>query len=217
MGDTRERLGLLLGSGAAGLDAGESVVAIDRHGEPYVLPHLLDHEANLRALADAGCDKVLGISSVGGLRVDLAPGAYVVPHDFIALDLPPFTTQVDARAHRVAGFDSEWRSRVVEAFAAAAEVIDGGVYWQVAGPRLETPAEVRVIAQHADVVGMTVASECIVAGELGLPYAALCIVDNLANGIAATELTLAEVEAGQREHRTDLARVLAAALAPLTA
>ena len=52
------------------------------------------------------------------------------------------------------------------------DVEDGGVYWQVAGPRIETAAEVRLIAQHAHVVGMTVASECIVAGELGLPYAA---------------------------------------------
>ena len=36
---------------------------------------------------------------------------------------------------------------------------------------------------HADVIGMTVASECVVAGELGLRYAALCVVDNLANGV----------------------------------
>ena len=32
---------------------------------------------------------------------------------------------------------------------------------------------------------MTIASECIVAGELGLAYAAVCVVDNLANGIGA--------------------------------
>ena len=41
------------------------------------------------------------------------------------------------------------------------------------------------MAAHADVVGMTIASECIVAGELGLAYAAVCVVDNLANGIGA--------------------------------
>ena len=40
-----------------------------------------------------------------------------------------------------------------------------------------------MMAAHADLVGMTIASECVVAGELGLPYAALCMVDNLANGI----------------------------------
>ena len=52
-------LGVVLGSGAAGLDV-EGATVIDRHGEPYALPHLIDHEANLRTLADAGCDRVLG-------------------------------------------------------------------------------------------------------------------------------------------------------------
>jgi len=210
------RVGVVLGSGAAGIEAGDSIVAIARHGDSYTLPHLIDHEANLSALADAGCERILGVASVGGLRGELVPGTLVVPHDFIALDLPPSTTRPDVEAHRVAGFDPDWRSQILEAVAVHAEAFDGGVYWQVAGPRLETPAEVRFIAAHADVVGMTVASECIVAGELGLRYAALCLVDNLANGIAAERLTLEEVDAGQRRHRADLARVLDAVLAGLS-
>ena len=59
------------------------------------------------------------------------------------------------------------------------------------------------------------ASECVVAGELGLAYAAVCVVDNYANGVAATELTLEEVEAGQRAHRAKLAEVLAAVIPAL--
>jgi 5'-methylthioadenosine phosphorylase len=101
---------------------------------------------------------------------------------------------------------------VVEAFRRHVALRDGGVYWQVTGPRLETVAEVRFIAQHAHVVGMTVAAECVVAGELDLAYAAICVVDNLANGVAATELTRAEVAAGQRAHRDELARALEAAI-----
>ena len=69
------------------------------------------------------------------------------------------------------------------------------------GPRLETPAEIRLVAEHADVIGMTVATECVVAGELGIRYAALCVVDNLANGVGETELTLGEIEAEPRVHR----------------
>jgi 5'-methylthioadenosine phosphorylase len=210
------RLGVVLGSGATGLDAGGAVV-VERHGDPYALPHLIDHGANLRALLDAGCDRVLGIASVGGLRPELGPGTYLCPDDFIALDLPPLTTLTDAGAHRVPGFDPEWRERVAAAFASEVDLHDGGVYWQVAGPRLETAAEVRFVARHADVIGMTAAAECIVAGELGLAYAAMCVVDNLANGVAATELTLAEVEAGQRQHRAELARVLASVVPKLAA
>ena len=81
---------------------------------------------------------------------------------------------------------------MIEAWRASGQAPrDGGVYWQTRGPRFETPAEIRLIAAHADVVGMTIASECIVAGELGLDYAALCVVDNLANGIGAGELDVA--------------------------
>jgi 5'-methylthioadenosine phosphorylase len=83
---------------------------------------------------------------------------------------------------------SAWRE------ADAPELRDGGVYWQAIGPRFETPAEIRLIAAHADLVGMTVASECIVAAELGLAYAAVCIVDNLANGVGAGELSVGEME-----------------------
>ena len=183
--------------------------------EPYRLPHLIDYEANLRRLIEAGCDRVLGISSVGGLRPDLRPGTYLLPDDFIALDAPPVTTHDGPEAHRVAGFDPAWRREVVDAFRDATEIVDGGVYWQVAGPRLETPAEVRMIAQHAHIVGMTVGSECVVAGELGLPYAALCVVDNLANGVTGQGLTAADVRQSQLEHRTELEVVLASAVATL--
>ncbi|MDQ3759098.1 MAG: hypothetical protein M3331_04055, partial [Actinomycetota bacterium] len=109
-------LGVVLGSGSAGLIlACDGVVSVDRHGDPYVQPHLIDHQANLRTLADAGCDRVLGISSVGGLQPDLGPGTYLVPDDFIALDLPPHSTLEGAEAHRVPVFDDAWRREVVDA------------------------------------------------------------------------------------------------------
>ena len=72
-------------------------------------------------------------------------------------------------------------------WAASSEipVVDGGTYAQVRGPRFETRAEIRLLASFADLVGMTLAAECTLAGEAGLAYAALCIVDNLANGVGA--------------------------------
>jgi len=94
---------------------------------------------------------------------------------------------------------------------------DGGVYWQTIGPRFETPAEVRLIAAHADVVGMTVGSECVIAGELGLQYAALCMVDNLANGLGAEQLSVAEMEVDRAANAAALRDGLAAVLPRLGA
>jgi 5'-methylthioadenosine phosphorylase len=191
-----------------------SHVVLQRHGGPdrRSPAHLVDHVANMRSLLAQGCDRVLAISSVGGLRLEYGVGTFLVPDDFIALHTS-VSIYDDFRGHSVPSFDTEWRRAVVDAWAMGADDVapltDGGVYWQAFGPRFETPAEIRFIAQYADVVGMTVASECIVAGELGLSYAAVCVVDNLANGLGERPLTWDEFEAGKRTTQATLIAALA--------
>jgi 5'-methylthioadenosine phosphorylase len=213
------RLALIVGSSLRGAEVPEGGwEVLQRHGEAsaYVLPHRIDHVANLRALADAGCDRILAIGSVGGLKPELGPGTFISPDDFIALDAEPVTALEGLEAHRVPGFDPEWRGAVLDAVASAVpEIRDGGVYWQTRGPRLETPAEVRLAATHADVIGMTLASEWSVAGDLGLRYAAICVVDNHANGVVGEELEMAELSEGRERNQSTLQAALAAALPAL--
>jgi 5'-methylthioadenosine phosphorylase len=217
------RLAVILGSNALGPGGGEIAAAaaehgaavVQRHGSPdaFVLPHEIDYAANLRPLVEQGVDRVLAIASVGSLRTDLPVGSFVCPDDFIALQLG-MTSLEDVRAHRMPGFDPAWRTSVLAAWPTGATAVhDGGVYWQAIGPRFETPAEIRLMAAHAHVVGMTIASECIVAGELGLAYAAICVVDNLANGIGTEPLGVERLE---RDRAANAAR-LCAALGPLLA
>ncbi len=221
------RLAVILGSNALGPGGGEIAAAAAEHGAAvvqrhggaadYVLPHQIDHAANLRPLAEQGCDRVLAIASVGSLRTDLPVGSLVCPDDFIALHV---STSIfdDTRAHSAPRFAAHWRAELVAAWAEGGEApVDGGVYWQTIGPRFETPAEIRMIARHADVVGMTIASECVIAGELGLEYAAICVVDNLANGLAESELSVAEMEADRIINATRLRDGLAAVLPRLGA
>lgn len=234
------RLAVILGSSAAGPGGSEIAAAGERHGavvlqrhgpDTYRLPHEIDHAANLRSLLEAGCDRVLAICSVGSLEAEIGVGSFVCPDDFIALQVT-VTTFEDPRGHAMPGFDAEWRGEVAEAWSTGAAgtggsarpgadatgpgpLRDGGVYWQTNGPRFETPAEIKLISAHADLVGMTLASECIVAGELGLPYAAVCVVDNLANGIAAQPLSAAEVEHHRERNATHLRDALDAVLPTL--
>jgi 5'-methylthioinosine phosphorylase len=221
------RLAVILGSNALGPGGSEIAAAaaehgaavVQRHGaaDAYVLPHEIDHAANLRPLVEQGCDRVLAVASVGSLRTDLPVGSFICPDDFIALHVG-LSTFADTRAHTAPAFAPRWRAEVVESWGARGErAIDGGVYWQTIGPRFETPAEIRMIAPHADLVGMTIASECVVAGELGLEYAAICVVDNLANGLAASELSVEEMEADRLINATRLRDGLAAVLPRLGA
>jgi len=118
----------------------------------------------------------------------------------------------------VPGFTPEWRARVLTAWSGCSpdRVIDRGVYWQANGPRFETPAEVRMIAGYADVVGMTVASECVAANQLGLAYAAVCVVDNLANGLDVDPLTPEVYERGQDSNRPALRDTLSCVINTLS-
>ena len=205
------RLAVCGGSAVRGLDVRlPDVVYLQRHGsDRYVLPHRVDHLANMRSLAEAGCDRVLALGSVGGLQPELGPGTFVCPADFIALDAGPVAFD-DERAHGVPLFDRAWRRRVVGAWRerVGAKLVDGGVYWQARGPRLETPAEIRLMAGHAQVVGMTIASECVAACDAGLAYAAICVVENLANGVGERELTMEELLAGRAANREAVVRAL---------
>lgn len=222
------RLAVILGSNALG-PGGEEIAAaaadqgaaiVQRHRTPegtFVLPHAIDHEANLRPLLEQGCDRVLAIGSVGSLRPELDVGSLVCPDDFIALNLGE-SIFGDERAHSAPGFTRRWREDVIAAWSEGGQAPrDGGVYWQARGPRFETPAEIRLMAAHADVVGMTIASECVVAAELGLDYAALCVVDNLANGLSAEPVSTAAMEADRLINAERLREGLAAVLPRLGA
>lgn len=234
---TGDRLGIIVGSGLSAaavagneaerrtvtlpggrvdvLDCGSHVV-LPRHGlDGFIPAHRLDHHANLAALAAAGCDRLIGVASVGSLRVDWGVGTSLIPDDVLALGCYP-TWFDDVRGHRVPSFDGEWRARVIEAWtdATATPLVLGGTYAMTTGPRFETPAEVRFLAAHSDVVGMTIPAELVLAGEAGIPYASICQVDNLANGLGGETLDVdayrANVTANADRLVADLRSVAAA-------
>lgn len=203
--------------GPVSLLDGGSFVYLQRHGlDAYAAPHAIDHGANLSAVAELGCDRVLALGSAGSLHPEIAVGSFVAPDDFIAMSSRD-TLHDDATGHRIPGFDAEWRHVLIGAFTAAGvPVRDSGVYWQSRGPRFETPAEVRMIAREADLVGMTIASEAVIAVELGIRYAAICNVDNLANGIGPAPLSMDSYEAAKNVNREAAQHALAQVIPALT-
>jgi 5'-methylthioadenosine phosphorylase len=184
---------------------------IPRHGgdpQCHILPHLVNHRANLQALRELGVVEVLAVNSTGSLKRRLKPGMLVVPDDFI-MPMPGPTVIADKPVHITPALSGDVRRKWLEAARdCAIEVIDGGIYWQTAGPRLETRAEIAMMSQFADLVGMTMASEAIVAQELGLPYASLCSVDNYAHGLEEKELTMEKILWHARRNTEAILQVL---------
>lgn len=164
---------------------------LQRHGlEGYTPPHLINHRANIYALHQAGVQHILSVGSVGSMRTSILPGTFVIPDDFYAPHLG-ISFFDDQRGHKAPGFHPQWRESIISTWKLANMPTPqtSGTYWQTIGPRFETPAEIRILQPHVHVVGMTVAAECVLAGELDIAYAAICMVDNFANGINSATLS----------------------------
>lgn len=107
---------------------------------------------------------------------------------------------------------------------AGVRVVEAGVYVQTPGPRFETPAEVRMLAAGVGtasgvvgVVGMTAANEATVCKEAALPYVAVCMVDNYANGVGGDTLTEAAFHESVKRNVSVVESVVKAVLQELDA
>ena len=164
------------------------IVFIPRHGKDRnIPPHRINHRANLAAFKELGVEKIIGTTSVGSLKRDIKPRSLVVPHDYICLSSIP-TFYDDEIVHVTPGLDEGLRNTILKvARDKGMNLIESGVYFQTAGPRLETRAEIRFMKNYADVIGMNMASEATLANELELQYASISTVDNYAHGIIADD------------------------------
>jgi len=164
-------------------------------------PHRINFRSQLAALAILGVDRVVAIGSAGSLKQDIAPGSLVIPTDYYTMAPIPSVFDNSIR-HVQPGLSGSFARKLKEAIP---EARLGGIYVQTRGPRIETVAEVRDLSRIADIVGMTLASEATLAIELGMEFAALCTIDNYANGLADETLTYEHIVevAGQYRERTD--------------
>ncbi len=169
-------------------------------------PHRINFRSHLAALAILGVTRVVTIGSAGSLHREIVPGSLVIPDDYASTSTIPSIHEHRIR-HVNPGFTPSLRhllgSIIPEARA-------GGIYVQTRGPRIETVAEVRAFARSADIVGMTIASEATLAVELGMEVAALCTIDNYANGLSEEPLTYEHMLASAAVHRERTTRVVGA-------
>ena len=204
--------------------AGRDAVFLARHGHGHTSPpHRVNYRANLWALKHRGATSVVAVASVGAI-CRCEPGDLVVPNQLIDYTAGREHTFFDGSDQKVvhvdftAPYSAESRARLLAAGKAAQiDIADGGVYAAVSGPRLETAAEIdRLERDGATLVGMTGMPEAVLAREVGLPYAAICVVVNHAagRGDSASEISLERI-AAVLESAIDRVHILLKHVAPL--
>ncbi|MDX1568852.1 MAG: S-methyl-5'-thioinosine phosphorylase [Xanthomonadales bacterium] len=190
---------------------GRDVAFLARHGAGHGLyPHQINYRANVWALAQLAPRQLVAINAVGSLDERFPPGSLAVPDQLIDYtwgregtyfgELPDIPMHVDFTEP----YDPALHASLLAAggFEAASVVL--GI---TQGPRLETAAEVRRMGQDGcHLVGMTGMPEAVLARELGLRYASLCVIANWAAGFGeqpeeeiTMEMVVSTVEQGTGE------------------
>lgn len=177
--------------------AGRNILFIPRHAgaNGHVPPHMINFRAIIMAIKQLGIMRIISINSVGTMH-NHCVGTVVIPYDFIDFTrLRPCTFFEDKTVHvdMSEPYCPQLRSLIIsilkEKQIETAEVI----YACTEGPRFETKAEIKMLKNFADVVGMTGVPEVVLAKEMQLCYASMCIVTNIASGIDNSKPTASEV------------------------
>src|SRR5690349_6394994 len=180
-----------------GTFAGTEVLHVSRHGAGHPrLSNHVTHRANIAALKALGASGVLAVTVCGAVDPALPLGSLVCFDDlhFVSNRLPDgslctFFTEPGARERGHWIYEGPFspvirRALLDGAAGAGVDVVDGGCYGHVDGPRFNTRAEIRGLAAcGVTAVSQTAGPETVLAGEAELPYALLGFPTDFANGV----------------------------------
>lgn len=162
---------------------GKRVAFLPRHGKKHTIrPTDINVRANIYALKTLGVNRILAPSTVGSLREDYHPGEIVFCDQFIDRTTrreQSFYTQ-DKVCHITVAepMCPQLREAIINvAKKLGVKMHETGTYVCIEGPRFSTKAESKMYRQWgADVVGMTLVPECVLAREAEICYASISTV-----------------------------------------
>ena len=162
---------------------------IPRHGIGHLPPHKINYRAIISAARKIGAQWVISVNSVGGMASQPV-GSIFFPYDFVEFTKCRPNTFFEDRAVHI-DLSEPYCPRLRANLSAAAQSLGlrtaEGVYVCSEGPHLESPAQIRMMRQFGDVVGMTGYPEVVLAREAELCYASICIITNPAAGMMESQ------------------------------
>lgn len=159
------------------------VAFLARHGEGHrLLPAEVPSRANIWALKSLGVSRVLSVSAVGSLRLNIEPLHAVIPDQLIDRTRGRASTFFGEGLVGHVGFADPFCGEVSTVLGDAAEAASvrthrGGSLVVIDGPAFSTRAESQLYRTwDASIIGMTALPEAKLAREAELCYASICFV-----------------------------------------
>jgi len=162
---------------------GRTIAFIPRHGRKHTIrPTDINSRANIYALKELGVERILAPSAVGSLKEEYMPGDTVIVDQFI-----------DRTTRREASFYTGKQVCHISVSDPMCPQLRGilidraekmkirhhkkGTYVCIEGPRFSTKAESKMHRSWgADIIGMTLVPECVLAREAQICYACIATV-----------------------------------------
>lgn len=187
----------------------KKVAFIPRHASGHSIPpHKINFRANIDALKQIGVTKVIATNSVGSMNLEMPPGSFVIPDDFLDFSQNRAKTFYEDKVVHI-DVTKPYCESLRDVLNESGDVILGGTYVCTEGPRFETPAEIKMFKMlGGDLVGMTGLPEVTLAREREMCYNSICIVSNYASGISEDNLTIDEVFEMVSEKEVELLELL---------
>ena len=171
---------------------GFELVFLARHGLDHSTPpHMINFQANIKALEIMGVNKIIATYAVGSINREIPPMGMAVLSDFLDFThgrpLSFYNGGNSGLAHT--GMDAPYCPSISHKLLELApahnlNLYPGAVYVCTNGPRFETPAEIRMYEKlGGDLVGMTGIPEIVLARELNMHFAAVAYSINWAAGL----------------------------------
>ncbi|NMB85522.1 MAG: putative 6-oxopurine nucleoside phosphorylase [Methanosaeta sp. PtaB.Bin018] len=190
---------------------GRRVVFISRHGDGHLPPHKVNYRAIISAAKRCGASRVISTNTVGSMSSH-SSGCIFLPYDFVEFTKSRCNTFFEDKAVHVdmsQPYCPELRAHLAEAARSLCLTVSEGIYVCSEGPHLESPAQIMMLRQFGDVVGMTGYPEVVLAKEAALCYASLCIVTNPACGLAGKKkLSVSEISDSMKKYCDSIREII---------
>jgi len=201
---------------------GRQIYFLPRHGRGHrLLPHELNHRANIYALRSLNVRWIICVTAVGSLQEKYAPRDVLLPsqfydrtsqraiHTFFGEGIAAHVTFADP-------ISTGLRSILAEAGReVGATIHDGGTYVNMDGPAFSTRAESEFNRRNGfDVIGMTNLPEAKLAREAEIALATIAMITDYDCWKVEEEPVSAQTVFGHLQANADMAKNILAAAIP---
>src|SRR6266849_1537480 len=164
--------------------SGRQVYFLPRHGRGHrILPHELNHQANIYALRSLNVRWIISVGAVGSLQEKYAPRDVLLPSQFYDRTRRPaahtfFGEGIAAHISFAEPISTKLRNLIADSAGSLGVTIhNGGTYVNMDGPAFSTRAESERNRRNGfDVIGMTNLPEAKLAREAEIALATMAMI-----------------------------------------